>query len=164
MPKAAYSKKVTNSSETLTVAEAAEFLGVSNETLRRWDNRGKLVAQRTLGGQRRYSLVNLEAFKELQSAPRKISPTIPAVPVAEAAHILGVSKQTVRRWEKSGELEAHRTPGGQRRFNFELLARLKSFRFSPARFSPANSPLPKMQTVYHRLDRGLTLTILTIGR
>jgi excisionase family DNA binding protein len=34
----------------------------------------------------------------------------------EAASHLGVSVQTVRRWEKSGHLAAVRTPGNQRRF------------------------------------------------
>ena len=41
-------------SEFLTVGEAAEFLGVSAETLRRWDRSGKLVATRRPGSQRRY--------------------------------------------------------------------------------------------------------------
>lgn len=30
----------------MTVKEAAEFLGISNETLRRWDKKGKLKAYR----------------------------------------------------------------------------------------------------------------------
>jgi excisionase family DNA binding protein len=34
----------------------------------------------------------------------------------EAANQLGVSVQTVRRWERSGALAAVRTPGNQRRF------------------------------------------------
>ena len=32
--------------EYLTVGEAAEFLGVSKDTLRRWDRAGKLTARR----------------------------------------------------------------------------------------------------------------------
>lgn len=36
--------------------------------------------------------------------------------VGEAAEILEVSAQTLRRWEKSGAITALRTPGGQRRF------------------------------------------------
>jgi excisionase family DNA binding protein len=41
----------------LTVAEAAELLGVSGNTLRRWEREGKLVPdERTAGNQRRYRL------------------------------------------------------------------------------------------------------------
>lgn len=36
--------------------------------------------------------------------------------VGEAAEILEVSTQTLRRWEKAGAITALRTPGGQRRF------------------------------------------------
>jgi len=38
----------------LTIAEAAEILGVSLDTLRRWDKNGKLVAIRKEGGTHRY--------------------------------------------------------------------------------------------------------------
>lgn len=40
--------------ELLTITEAAEFLGVSIDTLRRWDKSGKLVATRKNGGTHRY--------------------------------------------------------------------------------------------------------------
>jgi len=38
------------------IREAAIELGVSTNTLRRWDKEGRLVPQRTLGGHRRYDL------------------------------------------------------------------------------------------------------------
>jgi len=38
----------------LNIGKAAEKLNISPETLRRWDKSGKLVAIKTLGGQRRY--------------------------------------------------------------------------------------------------------------
>jgi excisionase family DNA binding protein len=37
--------------------------------------------------------------------------------VSEAAHELGVSENTVRRWADAGHLSVYRTPGGQRRFS-----------------------------------------------
>lgn len=40
--------------DLLTIREAAEFLGVSIDTLRRWDKSGKLVAFRKEGGTHRY--------------------------------------------------------------------------------------------------------------
>jgi excisionase family DNA binding protein len=36
---------------------------------------------------------------------------------SQAAHTLGVSLGTIRRWSDMGYLESYRTPGGQRRFS-----------------------------------------------
>ena len=41
------------------IGEAAEVLGVSAETLRRWERTGKLAGERTPGGHRRYDLAKL---------------------------------------------------------------------------------------------------------
>lgn len=38
------------------------------------------------------------------------------IPVSDAARILGVSPETVRRWERMGRLNSIRTLGGQRRY------------------------------------------------
>jgi len=44
------------------------------------------------------------------------------VSIKEAANVLGVSVQTLRRWEKEGKvLPVQRTAGGQRRFNLHSL-------------------------------------------
>jgi excisionase family DNA binding protein len=40
---------------------------------------------------------------------------------SQAAHHLGVSLSTVRRWSDMGHLVGYRTPGGQRRFTVEQL-------------------------------------------
>lgn len=47
-------------SRYVSIGEAADFLGVSVQTLRRWDREGKLSpSERTSGGQRRYDLSKL---------------------------------------------------------------------------------------------------------
>ena len=46
----------------LTASEAARHLGVSISTLRRWSDAGHLQAYRTPGGQRRFSVEQLDAF------------------------------------------------------------------------------------------------------
>ncbi len=48
----------------LSISQAAQFLGISEDTLRRWDKLGKLVPNRTLGNSRRYELSILQQIKE----------------------------------------------------------------------------------------------------
>jgi excisionase family DNA binding protein len=40
---------------------------------------------------------------------------------SQAAHYLGVSLATIRRWTDAGHISCYRTPGGQRRFAREQL-------------------------------------------
>ena len=55
------------------ISEAAKALGVSVTTLRRWEATGKLVAEHTAGGHRRYDLAKLrpEWFRAADEAHRK---------------------------------------------------------------------------------------------
>lgn len=46
-------------SRFISIGQAAERLGVSISTLRRWEAQGKLVAERTTSGHRRYSIEQL---------------------------------------------------------------------------------------------------------
>jgi excisionase family DNA binding protein len=48
----------------LTASEAARHLGVSISTVRRWSDAGHLKGYRTPGGQRRFSVEQLDAFLE----------------------------------------------------------------------------------------------------
>lgn len=50
--------------DLLTIGEAAAFLDVSQDTLRRWDASGKLKAQRSAGGHRYYPREQLERFAQ----------------------------------------------------------------------------------------------------
>lgn len=51
-------------SKLLTIHQAAEILGISPQTLRRWAKEGKgITVQRTSGGQRRYELSKLPSPK-----------------------------------------------------------------------------------------------------
>ncbi len=50
-------------SKLLTVGEAANILGVSTQTLRRWEREGKMIpSKRTIGNQRRYVLAEIQPF------------------------------------------------------------------------------------------------------
>ncbi|MDY7037846.1 MAG: MerR family DNA-binding transcriptional regulator [Thermodesulfobacteriota bacterium] len=56
----------------LTIKEAAEFVGVTAETLRNWDRRGKLVpARHPVNGYRLYRRKDLESLlKPLRQTER----------------------------------------------------------------------------------------------
>ena len=55
--------------EVYTLSEAADALGKSTETLRRWDNTGKLVALREpISNYRIYKKEQLEIFPQFNSA------------------------------------------------------------------------------------------------
>lgn len=62
---AAAAKKSRNG--TVRIGAAAEMLGVSPDTLRRWSETGKLRTRRSRGGQR---LVSLEDVRRLSTARR----------------------------------------------------------------------------------------------
>ena len=56
------------------IQEAAQALGVSTQTLRRWEREGKLLPdERTAGGRRRYDLARLqpEKFRAIDRASRR---------------------------------------------------------------------------------------------
>ena len=61
-----------------SIGKAAEELGVSISTLRRWEEEGKLVPQRTKGNQRRY------AAEQIMGISRKVTPKPERITLAYA--------------------------------------------------------------------------------
>ncbi len=57
----------------VSISEAADVLGLSMTTLRRWEASGKLVAEHTAGGHRRYDLAKLkpEMFRDATDGQRR---------------------------------------------------------------------------------------------
>lgn len=55
----------------LTISEAAEILGVSDETLRLWERDGKLSPSYTEGGHRRYQRIDIEKLAGIYVEPIK---------------------------------------------------------------------------------------------
>jgi excisionase family DNA binding protein len=55
----------------ISISEAAERLGISPTTLRRWEESGKLIPERTQGNQRRYRLSQIEPATHLLKQDRK---------------------------------------------------------------------------------------------
>jgi len=46
---------------------------------------------------------------------------MPKISINEAAHLLGVSADTLRRWEEEGKIQSERTKGGHRRYDVAKL-------------------------------------------
>ncbi|HEV8403950.1 MAG TPA: helix-turn-helix transcriptional regulator [Candidatus Limnocylindrales bacterium] len=63
-------------STRLRVGQAAEMLGVSVETLRRWEAEGRLRMERSMGGQR---LIDIDEVSRLLDERRKASTDRPIV-------------------------------------------------------------------------------------
>lgn len=55
------------------ISQAAQELGVSVDTLRRWEAAGKIEAERTPGGHRRYDLAQLRGIVPRQAPSRRLS-------------------------------------------------------------------------------------------
>lgn len=55
--------------------------------------------------------------------------------IGETAEMLGVSAPTIRRWQKSGEIqESHRTVGNHRRFSIDSIRALLGINFEDDEF------------------------------
>jgi putative resolvase len=68
---------ITIMDKMLSISEAANTLGVSTTTLRRWEEQGKLLPDRTHSGHRRYRLSKIkpEYLHSLDSHRRTIAYT-----------------------------------------------------------------------------------------
>jgi putative resolvase len=55
------------------------------------------------------------------------------VGIGEAAKILGVSIETLRRWEQAGKIKSERTPNGHRRYDTSKLIRTSNIPFVQSR-------------------------------
>jgi excisionase family DNA binding protein len=56
-------------SRFLNVGQAAAYLGVSAASLRKWSDQGIVSVYRTPGGQRRYSIADLDGFMDSMRQP-----------------------------------------------------------------------------------------------
>ena len=76
-------------SPLLKIGDAANKLGVSIKTLRRWEEAGKLPAVKTPGGTRYYSLDDLAKFNpKLGRKHLKKAPSLQKTPAAARTLIL----------------------------------------------------------------------------
>jgi len=65
-----------------SIGEAAQILGISKTSLRRWEKEGKIISQRTLGGKRRFTSQDLIEIRNrcLEKKDFSIKPSLPSKP------------------------------------------------------------------------------------
>jgi excisionase family DNA binding protein len=84
------STTLTPNARLLNVGQAAEYLGVSAASLRKWSNDGLVSTYRTPGGQRRYARDDLDRFID---SMRETGPGEHAVPrVGRGGSITGLQR------------------------------------------------------------------------
>ena len=98
------------SKSLVSISQAAIVLGVSIDTVRRWDKAGIISSTRPNGKNRYFSVDELERIK--LNKPLTIS---------EAARMLKVSASTLRRLEKKGLISPIRNGHGERRYDRKIL-------------------------------------------
>src|SRR5450759_1536348 len=92
------------------ISEAAKILGVSMDTIRRWDKNGTLKSKRTAGNTRHFSIDDLEKIK----LSKKLS-------ISEVAKQLKISQSTLRRLEDRGLIKPERNNNGERLYGSDTL-------------------------------------------
>ncbi|MFH2019570.1 MAG: MerR family transcriptional regulator [bacterium] len=92
-----------------TISEVAEKLNLNAKTLRRWEESGKFTPPRTLGGQRRYSLLDLQILDAIKH--NTIPNSEDLLTIDQAASLFGVSPATISRWENDGRIHPLITAG-----------------------------------------------------
>jgi excisionase family DNA binding protein len=73
-PGAAAEARPTNVGPSVRLGEAAQLLGISASTLRRWADHGRVSAVRSSGGHRRFSVAELQRLHGLQRVQLRIPP------------------------------------------------------------------------------------------
>ena len=115
--------------ECVTIAHAAETLGVAPSTLHRWLNEGFVAGEQvTAGAPWRIRLTAELRSRFVEKAPQGY------VPMIDATRILGVSRQTVLQRVKRGELDAIHLHCGRRKG-----LRIKLPSTLPDLFSPSST-------------------------
>ncbi|HVE81114.1 MAG TPA: MerR family DNA-binding transcriptional regulator [Candidatus Dormibacteraeota bacterium] len=101
---------VSKEKDLVPIGQAAEVLGVSVDTVRRWDKAGVLHSSRPDGKNRYFSIDELEKLKFSQP-----------LTISEVSEQLGISASTLRRLEEKGMIKPERNERGERLYDRKSL-------------------------------------------
>ncbi|PIR58944.1 MAG: hypothetical protein COU69_02880, partial [Candidatus Pacebacteria bacterium CG10_big_fil_rev_8_21_14_0_10_56_10] len=100
--------------QLVSIGRAAAILGVSVDTVRRWDKKGQIKSVRPDGRNRYFAI---EELRRVQ-ADKKLT-------ITEAARELGLSDDTLRRWEDKGVVKPLRDQAGARQYAEKQIEQIK---------------------------------------
>lgn len=92
--------KVSRTAPILTVSVAAELAGMHPQTVRQYDRLGLVIAQRTRGGGRRYSLNDVDKLLRIQQLSQE-----EGINLAGIARIVELEREVERLEKHSAKLE-----------------------------------------------------------
>ncbi len=125
-----------------TVSEVATKLGLSDKTLRRWEDAGRFHSSRTLGNQRRYNLEDLQILDAIKHGV--IPDQADLLTLNQAAQLAGVSPATVDRWEREGKIHPFVTVGSTFYPRHRLIAKLAELS-QEINVQPQPTPAPRIE-------------------
>ncbi|MBU0572402.1 MerR family transcriptional regulator [Patescibacteria group bacterium] len=112
----------------LTIGEASAYLDISADTLRRLEAKGRIEPKRGTYNERLYSLDDVLLIRGII---RKTPSSQKTYSIKEAANLLNISSQTIRRWEKEGRIKTKRTSGGHRYFTYKDIQEIRNIKLQP---------------------------------
>jgi excisionase family DNA binding protein len=110
------SKHTSPNSELLSIGQAAAYLNVSIDTVRRWDKSGVLRSVRPDGKNRCFYKSELEAHLGQK-----------ALTISDVAHEFATSTSTIRRIEREQGFEIERNERGERVYREDHVALYRSY-------------------------------------
>lgn len=118
------------------------YLNVSTNTLRRLESRGRIKPKRGTNNERLYSLDDVLLIHGIVNKTPSSQKTYS---IQEAANLLNISAQTIRRWEKEGRIKTKRTQGGHRYFTYKDIQAIRDIRLEP-KIKPG-TPIPPREVI-----------------
>ena len=136
MPRSKMKKNLPGNKQPkiVLIGEAANILGVSIDTVRRWDKAGKLHSVRPDGKNRYFAVSELEKINGSKG-----------LGITEAASTLGISASTLRRYEKKGLIYPKRNEKGDRIYAQETLNQLSTIKNTPSQTKEPPSKLVQIK-------------------
>ncbi|MCH7640887.1 MerR family transcriptional regulator, partial [Patescibacteria group bacterium] len=117
------------------IGKAAEILGVSIDTVRRWNKQGKLHSVRP----NKNRLFLIKELKNLNSNK--------TLSITQAAHLVGVSSSTLRRYENKGLIKPKRTKRGDRAYSKSTIEKFVKSKSSQVRGRKKLVPISKAAVI-----------------
>ncbi|TXH00441.1 MAG: MerR family transcriptional regulator [Candidatus Moraniibacteriota bacterium] len=137
---------------TYSISDVATKIGISEKTLRRWEDAGRFVPARTIGNQRRY---NMEDLQILDAIKHNVIPhQKDLLSLTLASQFLGSTEATLLRYVKEGKIQPFMTISHTYYPRHRLLPLLEEFKDKSPEptLPPVNVELPptsQIQSLTH---------------